>query len=175
MTRQQMLADSVRLSGSLVARYFMGFDQTNHTKTGPGLPNHFAWTLGHLALTIHGAAAEFDGGALPVSDFVCGDGRGDDADRYDPAAIGFGSAVPGEGPARWPAHGRCVAIFEGAVARLASAVEHATDAELDATVQWGAMEVALWTLPIRMVNHNGTHCGQLVDLRRALGMSRLFG
>src|SRR5688500_3629926 len=94
MTRQDMLAQSVELSRVLLARYFKGFDDSNHTKQPPGLPNHFAWTLGHLALNLHRVAQQFEGpsaGALPEADFVTGDGRSGDARRYDTEGVAFGS------------------------------------------------------------------------------------
>jgi hypothetical protein len=32
----------------------------------------------------------------------------------------------------------------------------------------------MYTLASRMVFHNGTHCGQVADLRRALGIGSIF-
>jgi hypothetical protein len=40
--------------------------------------------------------------------------------------------------------------------------------------QWGKSQVPLWSMASRMIFHNGTHCGQLADLRRALGLGSIF-
>jgi hypothetical protein len=68
-----------------------------------------------------------------------------------------------------------VEIFEGAIARVARAVRDCDEGRLDQTVKWGGRDSVLWMLAVRMVFHNGTHCGQLADLRRALGMGSIFG
>ena len=176
MTRQDMLAQSVELSRVLLARYFKGFDDSNHTKQAPGLPNHFAWTLGHLALNLHRVAQQFEGpsaGALPEADFVTGDGRAGDGRRYDTEGVAFGSN-PVADTALYPPAKRCVEIFDSAVARLARAIRSTDDRRLDSTVKWFTGDVTLWHMAVRMVFHNGTHCGQLADLRRALGMGSIF-
>ena len=78
-------------------------------------------------------------------------------------------------PKLYPTHERSVAIFDTAVQRLVNAIRRADDAKLEMLVAWGGGQVKLWSLAIRMVFHNGTHCGQLADLRRALGMQRIIG
>ena len=83
MNRQQTLANAVLESRTLIARYFRGFDDSNHTKQAPHLPNHFAWTLGHLAITIHRASEKFDGKPIPDTDFTTGDGRAGGPTRFD--------------------------------------------------------------------------------------------
>jgi hypothetical protein len=161
MNRQQTLANAVLESRTLIARYFKGFDDANHTTQAQHLPNHFAWTLGHLALTLHRTAEKFDGRALPEQDFVKGDGRS-------------GTSKPIDDHKLYPSHDRCVAIFDDAIQRLVSAIRRADDAKLEMLVTWGNGQVKLWSLAIRMVFHNGTHCGQLADLRRALGMGTIL-
>jgi hypothetical protein len=74
----------------------------------------------------------------------------------------------------YPTAARCVEIFEAAIARVAGAIRGCDEGRLDGMVKWGARESVLWTLAVRMVFHNGTHCGQLADLRRALGMGSIF-
>src|SRR5438105_1042681 len=91
MTSQETLSDAVRESRVLITRYFKGFDDTNHTRQAQGLPNHFAWTLGHLALTLHRAAEKFDSEAIPESDFVRGDGTAGNYNRFDTESVCFGS------------------------------------------------------------------------------------
>ena len=173
MNRQQTLANAVLESRTLIARYFKGFDESNHTKQAQHLPNHFAWTLGHLALTIHRTAEKFDGRALPETDFVKGDGRAGGPTKFDAESVCFGSK-PVDDPKLYPAHDRCVAIFDDAIQHLVSAIRRADDAKLEMLVAWGSGQVKLWSLAVRMVFHNGTHCGQLADLRRALGMGSVW-
>ena len=174
MNRQQTLANAVLESRVLLARYFKGFDESNRTRQAPNLPNHFAWTLGHLALTLHRTAEKFDGRALPASDFVQGDGRAGTAGRFDTESVCFGSQ-PVDEPAIYPGHDRCVAIFDDAIQRLVAAIRRTDDAKLDTLATWGGgTQVKLWSLAIRMVFHTGTHCGQLADLRRALGLGSIF-
>ena len=45
------LAEAIGSTRELLVRYLQGFDDANATAQAPGLPNHAAWTLGHLALT----------------------------------------------------------------------------------------------------------------------------
>ena len=171
MTNQQLLAESVRESKAWLTRYLKGFDDTNYTKQAPGLPNHVAWTLGHLALTLNRIAERIDGRPISESDFVTGAGG---RERFDTEAVSFGSK-PVDDPSRYPGYARCVAIFENAIERCASAVQNADDATMAKSSKWGKGEVATWSLPARMVFHNGTHTGQIVDLRRALGLGNILG
>ena len=136
MNRQQTLANAVLESRTLLARYFKGFNDSNHTRQAPHLPNHFAWTLGHLALTLHRTAEKFDGRALPEIDFVKGDGRAGTPTRFDTESVCFGSK-PADDPRLYPNHDRCVAIFDDAIQRLASAIRRADDAKLESLVAWG--------------------------------------
>ena len=174
MNRQQTLANAVLESRTLIARYFKGFDESNHTKQAQHLPNHFAWTLGHLALTLHRTSEKFDGRALPETDFVAGDGRAGGPTKYDTESVCFGSE-PVDDARLYPTHDRCVTIFDDANQRLVSAIRRTDDAKLEMLATWGSGQVKLWSLAIRMVFHNGTHCGQLADLRRALGMGSILG
>ncbi len=171
--RGQLLADSVRESQRLIARYFKGFDDTNHTRQAPGLPNHFAWCLGHLALTLNRTAEKFDGGILPASDFLSGNGLSGNIERYDTESVCFAS-TPTSNASIYPSRDRCVAIFEAAISRLATALETADDTTLDSMTKWTNTQIPLWSLAVRMVFHNGVHCGQLADLRRVLGMGSIF-
>jgi len=175
MTRQQALAEAVLDSRTLIARYFKGFDDSNHTTQAADLPNHFAWTLGHLALTLHRTAEKFEPSpqALPDADFVTGDGSGGSADTFDTESVCFGSA-PTIDASRYPRAARCIEIFSAAIERCAAAIRSCSDEQLEARIAWGKAEVPLWTLAGRMVFHVGTHCGQLADLRRALRMGSIF-
>lgn len=181
MNRQQVLAESVLATKTLVARYLVGFDDSNHTAVAPALPNHVAWTLGHLALTMHRVAEKLDGKPLPRTDFTP-PGKGAERvsphsvvplDAYDPDSVAFGS-TPVPDARLYPSFPRCGQIFNGACDRLATAVERVPDAALDGSVKWGAGETQLWSLIMRMVFHNGAHTGQIADLRRALNFRSIF-
>lgn len=182
MNRRDVIAESILSTQQLLGRYLAGFDDTNHTRQAPKLPNHVAWNLGHLALTMHRVAERFDGRPVPDGDFIIGDltkppadphGPRGDKGRFHTETVAFGS-VPSEDPARYPTMARCTEIFHDACDRLAAAVRAADEASLDRTVKWGAGEAPLWTVAMRMVYHNGTHSGEIADLRRALGFKSIF-
>ncbi len=170
-TQGKTLADAILHTVPLVTRYLKGFDDSNHTRQAPGLPNHAAWCLGHLAMTMHRAAEKLDGAELPPADFAPGDPpRADKAPSvFYAESVAFGS-LPADDPTRYPSFARSVAIFEAAASRLAGALRAAPDAELTREVQWGAAKTTIASLAARLAFHNGTHAGQIVDLRRALGM-----
>jgi len=176
--RAEMLADALGVTRPLFDRFLAGFDDTNRTTQGPSLPNHAAWTLGHLALYHHRAADRVlghdDPRALPESDFVVGEGRGGDADRFDTESVCYGSR-PTDEPAIYPGWGRCVAIHGAAWARFVETVRSADDAMLDRMVAWGASPFPASALVTRMQFHLATHAGQITDLRRALGLGSVIG
>jgi hypothetical protein len=177
MTRQECLSQAVLRSRDSLLRYLKGFDDSNHATQAPSLPNHVAWTLGHLAMTTHRAAERLDRQPLPDSDFFTLTPGGDSLgapDRYDTESVAFGSR-PVADPNLYPPYHRCLDIFEGAVNRMAAAVRDAPDDVLDRPSTWGRDTVPTWSLATRMVFHNGTHCGQIADLRRALGMGSILG
>lgn len=172
---QDILADSVLASAVLLSRYLVGFGDHNRTKQAPGLPNHAAWCLGHLALTMHRACERFGAEAvLPPSDFLVGTLRGN-ADHFGTESIGFGS-TPADDPSAYPIWARTLAIFDTATQRLVHTVRSADDAAIaKPTPFFGGATLPAWHAVPRAVFHNGTHCGQIADLRRALGMGPIFG
>jgi hypothetical protein len=177
MRTQDPLADSVLACKHLLGRYLAGFGDQNHTRQAPTLPNHVAWTLGHLAMTMHRVAEKLDGRPMPTEDLAPGGAApSDPATRFPPRfgaeQVAFGSR-PVDAP-EYPSFGRCVQIYESACERLAGAVREASDRQLAAAVQWGAGESALLLLVARMIFHNGMHTGQIADLRRALGMGTIL-
>lgn len=165
MKVQTLLSEAVIACKNLSGRYFAGFDATNHVRQAVNLPNHFAWNLGHCALTMHRVGAMFDGGGIPSDDFGPG--------GFDPESVAFGSTPAGDG-AKYPPPQRCIEVFNRACERLGAAVAGATDEKLDERVKWGPVETTLAALTVRMVFHNGMHTGQIADLRRALGFKSIF-
>lgn len=177
--RQQLLAEAVAGCPMLVGRYLAGFDDSNHTRQAPNLPNHVAWSLGHLALTMHRTVVRLsDPGAtpqtspLPETEFIVGAAAGD-ARRFGTETVAFGSR-PLPDPKLYPPMARCVEIFNGSCERLASAVREAPDSALDQPTKWGGGEIPVSMLVSRMVYHNGFHTGQIADLRRALGFKSVL-
>src|SRR5262245_11889920 len=133
MTPQSTLADAVLASRMLLARYLAGFTDENHTRQAPNLPNHVAWTLGHLALDINPTAEKFDGKPPPPADFTPGGITAAPGARppqtFAMESVAFAS-TPAADPAGYPSLARCTAIFDAACERLAAALRAATDAQL---------------------------------------------
>ncbi len=168
------LAESVLASITLFDRYLSGFDDSSRIRTAPGLPNHPAWCLGHCAMTMHRAAERLGAEpVLPAGDFLVDAARGD-AHRFGTESISFGS-TPVDDPGAFPGLARCREIFHAAGDRLATtarAADHDTLAR--PTKFFGGMELPAWHAVPRAVFHNGMHCGQIADLRRALGLGSVF-
>lgn len=176
MHRRDAIAEGILHSRAHVLRYLAGFDDTTHTRQAPNLPNHAAWCLGHLALTMHRASEKFDGVPPPAADFAAraeGAGRARQSGRFELESVSFGSK-PSDDPSGYPALARAVEIFSSACERMAGAVRAADDATLDREVPWGGASLPLWALAQRMIFHNGDHTGQLSYLRRALGFASVF-
>jgi len=176
--RGVVLADALRSALPLITRYLVGFEDSNRTTQLPGLPNHAAWTLGHLALYHHRAAERLlgydDARPLVGADFVTGDGTGGDRDRFDTESICNGS-IPRDNPGLYPSWGRCVCIHGAAWARLISVTGDLDDAMLDREISWAIPPITGEDLITRMIFHLGMHAGQLVDLRRGMGLGRANG
>jgi hypothetical protein len=169
MNTQSTLADAILATKPLAARYFVGFDERTRVAQAPGLPNHLAWCLGHLAHTMHRVAEKFDGRPLPASDLAPAPTPG----AYSADDVCFGSA-PTADPARYPPLARCIQIFDAACDRLAASVRALPDARLEEMHPWGKGQSTLREIASRMVFHNGMHVGQIADLRRALGFKSIF-
>ena len=174
--RSATLARMVEASTPLATRYFAGFTDANRAAQLPNLPNHFAWTLGHCSLTMHRLTERLDGRPMPEADFQIGVQRaeGSPPTRFGTEGVAFGSTPVPEADA-YPTLARCIEVFETACARLAAGVGGATDARLDAQEAWGSATMPMADLVLRIITHNAMHSGQLVDLRRGLGLSRVIG
>lgn len=172
----EFLAHNLMNSQALFERFRAGFDDSNRTSQAPALPNHIAWTLGHLALTAHRCTQRVGGsdepGELPPDAFVMGD-RGD-AQRFATESVAFGSS-PTDDPDRYPSLERAIEIMHDAHNDLASALRNAGDDALARQTPWGAGTTNVSDLALRMGFHIATHAGQIVDLRRALGFAPIMG
>lgn len=169
-THSQLLAHNVLNSQALFERFLLDFDETNRTKQAPAMPNHVAWTLGHLALTAHRCAHRVlghdDPRPLPADAFMDGD-RGD-ATRFATESVAFGS-TPTDEPERYPNLARSLEIMHAAHATLADTLGNASEDALARQTPWGAGTTTVSDLALRMGFHIATHAGQIVDLRRGLG------
>ncbi len=172
MSQQEILAGLIRDSHTLLLRYVKGFDDTNGTKQFEHLPNHALWTIGHVALTMYRVAEKLDGSPPPASVFL--DGHVGDAVRFACESVAFGSR-PKPDASIYPSFERACEILRDSVERLAGAFAASSDATLEKQVTWGTTMVAAHTLAARICFHNGTHAGQLADLRRAMKMGSIFG
>jgi len=172
------LARGVRSTEVLMLRFCEGFGETTKCRQTPGLSNHAAWILGHCSMTMHHAADRVLGyeedQPLPTRDFVSADGTAGDPSRYDTATICFGSTPTGEA-SRFPRWARCVEVYRTGSERLAASLEETAPGRIGRSVRWGPIYLPVGDLVWRVVFHNGTHAGQLVDLRRALGFERVVG
>lgn len=175
-TRAETLAWVIETSAPLVARFFAGFTDANRAVQARHLPNHFVWTLGHVALTMHRLAEKLDGEPIPAADFEVGTLRppGDPPERFGTEAVCFGS-TPTPDAGAYPTTARAREVFDAALARLARAVRHADDDALNRPTSWGKNELPLGDLIVRVIFHNALHAGEIVDLRRALGLGRVVG
>lgn len=176
--RAAVLANALETTLPLFTRFLAGFNDTNHTHQAPGMPNHAAWTLGHLALYHHRATDRLlgldDPQPLPESDFIAGDGRSGTIDKIDTQSVCYGSK-PEDNPALYPCFDRLLDIHERAWNRLIDSTRNADTAMLDRKVPWGNAPFPADALVVRMMMHMGTHAGQITDLRRGLGMPSVIG
>ena len=155
MSSASELAGAIGSTRELLIKFLEGFDDANATAQAPGLPNHAAWTLGHLALTMHRAAEQISGA--------------DHALAWDPEPYAFGS-TPTAARDAYPPLAELLENFHRAFDLLLDAIRGGGDEGLARMVNWGSSSIAARDLALRMAFHNGMHCGQLVDLRRALGL-----
>lgn len=172
MTANLVLASAILQCKPLLTRYLSDFSDANHTVQPNLLPNHVAWTLGHLALTMHRAAEKIDGVPPPDADFVLGAAPRDPR-RFAADSVAFNSH-PTSDPSLYPSFARAVEIYERACDRLADVVSRLGQEGLHRQVPWGSGETSVESLISRMVFHNGMHCGQIADTRRAMGMKSIF-
>jgi len=170
-TAAAALAEGVTACKPLLTRYLVGFTDADRCAQAENLPNHAAWSLGHLALTMHRVSEKIDGLGLPDTDFR--KGPTGDALHFGDESVAFNS-TPINDPARYPTLARSVLIYESACDRLAQCVQGLDHAGLSRTVPWGQGTSAVSALVQRMIFHNGMHTGQIADLRRALKMHSIF-
>jgi hypothetical protein len=155
MSTANDLADAIRSTDDVLSRFLEGFDETNAAAQTESLPNHALWTMGHLALTMHRAAERIADTSFTLA--------------WDPEPFALGSTPSGHRD-DYPPFSEMIERYRRALALLCEAVAGVGDEGLARPVTWGQSATTARDLAVRMVFHNGLHCGQLVDLRRALGL-----
>jgi hypothetical protein len=174
MSQKDTLAQLVRSCYDSFERFLEGFDEENRTAQAPDMPNHAAWTLGHLSLVVSQVACMLDEGEMDEDFFVVGKDRTSPPQRYDTNAIAFGS-TPVDDPSAYPSLARGKELFAHSMQRLERAVARLDDARLEETFQLGPWRMTLTELIGRVTCHNMIHAGQLIDLRRAHGFDPVEG
>ncbi|MCH8823648.1 MAG: DinB family protein [Planctomycetes bacterium] len=173
MTSQQLLAEFILATKPLFIRFLEGFDDSTRTAQATNLPNHVVWCLGHCALTMNRAAERFDNQPLPDNDFVTNEQAKGDEHHFDTETVCFDSK-PIDDPEFYPKLIRAQEIFEAACDRFAQAVSSTSDAKLDEEIPFHGSQTPLSKLIMRVCLHNSAHAGQIIDLRRALGMAQVI-
>lgn len=173
MNRADTLAANILTTKPLLLRFAEDFDESMVTKQADGLANHVVWVLGHCALTMQRVGEMFDGVSLPETDFLMGNGTQGDANRFDTESVCIES-VPVDDPSMYPNLSRSIEIFSNACDRFADSVRNSPDEKFDEELPWHDGPMPFWKLVARVCFHNGAHAGQLIDLRRALGMGRII-
>src|SRR5262249_54211784 len=92
---------------------------------------------------------------------------------YPPEPFAFGSKPTGN-PKDYPPLKELEQRFKKSINMLADAVKATSEEGLKKSVPWGATSITVRDLALRMVFHNGTHCGQMAATRRALGMEKVI-
>ena len=131
-----------------------------------------------MAITMH-FAADFAAGfnelqKLPTNDWIHGDGTAGDPSRYDTESVRYKS-TPTTDAKRYPRMVRAQEIFDVAVDRFAEETAALKPSGMQREIKWGENVLMVGSLVQRVIFHNGVHAGQVIDLRRALGMPGAIG
>lgn len=125
--------------------------------------NHVLWTYGHLAMTNDWLASLVDGKPKSVPD------------SYE-KLFGFGS-TPVNDPSSYPALADVKREYEKASKRLTGGISRLDDAGLQSKTEGDGFGFAnnKGDCLLKAAWHEGWHLGQIADLRRGLGLSKLMG
>ena len=120
----------------------------------PGVPNHAAWTLGHIIYSCQGVAAE-----LGAEQWL--------PDHWE-ADFGYGS-TPSPDLARYPNKSEMLKILADAASRLRQTLFAASESILAQSLPDETLPTMGHLLFQVIVAHTAYHAGQLAVWRRALG------
>ena len=155
-----MLIENSTGNVKMLARFVADIPDDKMCVQFPNLPNHAAWTLGHLTQSrinisnMIGKPAE-----LPAPDWSARFGRG---------------SAPVSDPAAYPAKGEMLVILQKTHDHLIGALATIDPALLNVPHD-RAFFLPLFPTKAHLVatvltTHDGIHIGQLADFRRALGL-----
>ena len=167
-----ILAASIESTEPLLLRYAEGFDDVTAIRQLNGLPNHLLWILGHCGFTMQRVGAFLDGGEVPPADYRY---QPEEGDAYFLIDVIRRDSVPRECAEEYPSLSRGREIFSSAISRLANAVRNTAPEQFASPVDWHEGPIELSQLIHRVCFHNACHAGQIVDLRRGLGLPRIIG
>jgi len=174
MSGPDALARSIEATEGLLLRFVADIEDEERALQCPGLPNHVIWVLGHCAMTMNRLASLIDGEPLPESDFFQGDGTKRCIERFDTELVRFDSTPRPEAD-DYPSMERGRVVYAAACRRLSRVVRTLDESALESTLDWHGTPVRIDDLVVRVGFHNGAHAGQVLDLRRNLGKSRVIG
>ena len=154
------LAAALESTVPLLMRYVDDITEDERATQVAGIKNHPAWILGHLTLTLHLAMERLTGHETepPV----------------DPGAFGYGSKPVAE-KGGYPAIEDLRDRFARTMTALAGTLRSGGEALLERSVNWGGDTITGRDLVARMIFHNGTHTGQLIQWRHALEKPLVVG
>ncbi len=147
----------VKFGRQTFSKYSSGFSPEQLTAQPAGHVNHLLWTYGHLAATAGWALSVITGekGAVP--------------EAYD-KLFGMGS-VPVADAGAYPSFAEVKGYFDSSYDKVVAAVSKMTDAQLSEAVDTGGFASDKADLVAKLGWHEGWHVGQVVALRRALGIA----
>jgi len=169
-----ILAASIESTGPLLLRYAEGFDDVTAIRQFNELPNHLLWILGHCGFTMQRVGAFLDGGEVSDADYRSSQGDSESTDNFFIDAI-CRDSVPLALADQYPTLVRSREIFSSALSRLANAVRNTPSEQFASPIEWHEGPIELSRLIHRVCFHNACHAGQIVDLRRGLGLPRIIG
>ena len=154
------LAAVLESTTPLLMRYVEDINEDERATPAGGIRNHPAWILGHLTWTMDLATNRLGDRATepPV----------------DPEAFGYGSKPIAE-QGRYPTIEDLRDRFARTMTALTATIRTGGDGVLERPIDWGGTTITGRDLVARMIFHNGTHTGQLIEWRHARGKPPVVG
>jgi hypothetical protein len=159
----KVLIENCTANTKLLQRFVADIPEEKMCVHLPGLPNHPAWTIGHLTLTRAGMAGLV--------------GKPVDLPADWKARFG-GNSVPLADASAYMKKDDMLGLFTRTHEHLVGALKDVNDAALDEPNPnerlapfYPTKRHWLWNV---LTTHDGMHLGQIGDFRRALGMGRVL-
>ena len=119
-----------------------------------GVPNHAAWTLGHIIYSCQGLAAELSAEPWLPDDWE--------------SVFGYGS-VPSPDPSKYPPKAEMLAVLADSADRLRQTLLAMSESKLRQSLPDETMPTMAHLLLQVVIAHTAFHVGQLAMWRRAIG------